>query len=368
MTRAKRDPVHQEKKIFQAALPELSAQWRREGKTVGYTSGVFDILHRGHVEYLTKAAEQCDILVVGVNSDSSVRQLKGPERPIQGEDDRLAVIVGLEAVSHAFLFSEKNNNRNIELLKPDLYLKAGDYDRSRLSSAPLVESYGGEIVFIPFVEGRSSTGVIEKIQAAGLAHAEPLPSPNPAPAAFLDRDGTICRHVQYLSEPEKFELLPGVTTALQRLQKAGYRLVVITNQPGIGFGYFTREDFYRVNLAMLKQLSGAGILIDKIYFSPATQAEQSSCRKPGTALGERAIAELALLREDSIMFGDAASDIEFAKNLGCMSCQILTEDPPEDPPRISSADGEPGRHFRAATLLEGVTHFLASAKTQEKPS
>ena len=103
------------------ALIELSEKYRGEGKTVGYTSGVFDILHRGHVQYLTDAKGECDVLIVGVNTDSSVQALKGPTRPIQHEEDRLQVIASLESVTHAFLFSDKNNNENIKLLKPDLY-------------------------------------------------------------------------------------------------------------------------------------------------------------------------------------------------------------------------------------------------------
>ncbi|MCB0329431.1 MAG: HAD family hydrolase, partial [Bdellovibrionales bacterium] len=179
---------------------------------------------------------------------------------------------------------------------------------------------------------------------------ESYPPPTEAPAAFLDRDGTLCKHVQYLSDPKQFELLPGVEEALQALQSAGFRLVIVTNQPGIGFGYFSNEDFYRVNLEMLRQLSAGGILIDKIYFSPYTKAEGRPCRKPGTLLGERAIQELNLIREDSIMFGDSDADVGFAKNLGCMSC-LIAED---------SDNRQFSEHFTAKSLLDGVRLFLDS--------
>lgn len=326
-------------------------EYRAQGLRVGFTSGVFDLLHRGHVEYLKAAKTECDKLIVAVNSDRSVRALKGELRPIQSEGDRCAIIESLEAVDHAFIFDEENNGINIRELTPDVYLKAGDYTRSQLTSAPLVESYGGEVKSVSFVEGRSSSSIIERViqsQIPRLASSEVRPVPEAAPAAFLDRDGTLCKHVQYLSDPEQFELLPGVIPGLLKLQSEGFRLVIITNQPGIGFGYFTKEDFYRVNLEMLRQLSAAGILIDKIYFSPYTKAEQSPCRKPGTLLGERAISELNIIRESSIMFGDSEADIQFAKNLGCMSC-LITE-------KTDSRGLTPD--IQAKTIEEGVMLFL----------
>ena len=151
-----------------------------------------------------------------------------------------------------------------------------------------------------------------------------------------------------MSDPKQFELLPGVAEGLKLLQEKGFRLVVVTNQPGIGFGYFSKEDFFRVNKEMLRQLSGEGILIDKIYFSPYTKAEKRPCRKPGTLLGERAIEELNLDIDSSIMFGDAESDIEFAKNLGCKSCFISEHVAP-----VST-----GPHYVSQSLLDGVKSFL----------
>jgi len=338
------------KDVQRAQIKEKREEYRNQGLRVGFTSGVFDLLHRGHIDYLQAAKRECDILIVAVNSDDSVRALKGDSRPIQSETDRCAIIQALEVVDHAFIFEEKNNNLNITELSPDIYLKAGDYGRAQLTSAPLVEEYGGQVKCVPFVSGRSSSSIIEKIihnYLPQLASSEPDMLPDAAPAAFLDRDGTLCKHVQYLSDPEQFELLPGVIPGLLRLKEAGFRLVIITNQPGIGFGYFTKEDFYRVNLEMLRQLSDAGILIDKIYFSPYTKAEQRRCRKPGTLLGERAIAELNIVRESSIMFGDSEADIQFAKNLGCTSCLISEEYSGEQLPDI-----------QAKTLEDGVNLFL----------
>jgi len=327
----------------------------REGRVVGYTSGVFDVIHPGHVDYLTKAREQCELLVVGVNSDSSVRSNKGPGRPVCSEQDRAAVVAGLKPVDFVFIFDESNNNENISLLKPDIYFKAGDYSKDKLSSAAIVEGYGGKVVIVPFLAGHSSTDVIEKIERAVVGRASSYFEMAPKekkPAAFIDRDGTICKHVDYLHEPEKFELLLGVIEGLKKLQDAGFRLVIVTNQPGIGIGYFSKEDFYRVTKEMFRQLSAGGILIDKVYFSPYSKADNSPCRKPGTALVERAVKELNLDLGGSVVIGDTTSDIQLAKNLGIKSVLVKTGEAGQD--RLYNVESD----FQAANLNDAANWIV----------
>jgi len=108
-------------------LSKLIPRLQSEGKRIGFTSGVFDLIHPGHVDYLEQASSLCDILVVAVNSDSSVRTNKGDSRPICSEEARIKVVASFESVDFVFLFDEKNNNTNIEVLKPQFYIKAGDY-------------------------------------------------------------------------------------------------------------------------------------------------------------------------------------------------------------------------------------------------
>ncbi len=308
-------------------ISELRAQAFERELVVGYTSGVFDLLHAGHVDYLAKAKEHCDLLLVGVNADSSVKALKGELRPVNGEQERAEVVAALESVDGVFLFSDENNNKNVELLKPELYLKAGDYTKEQLSSTPLVESYGGRVEIIPFRQGLSTTRTIDKIVShygmniAVFNEKEPYEK---KPAAFLDRDGTICKHVDYLHESEKFEFIPGALEGMKLLQDAGYRLVVVTNQPGIGLGYFTKEDLFRVNHTMLKGCGAAGVMIDKIYFSPYSQSDDTPCRKPATALIERAVAELNVDLPASYVIGDMTSDVQLAMNAGCSSALVRT--------------------------------------------
>ena len=137
---------------------------RQGGQKVVFTNGCFDILHAGHVTYLEAAKAQGDVLVLGLNTDESVRQLKGPERPINSELDRAKVVGALKAVDYVVLFCEQTAEAVIAEVKPDVYVKGGDYTLDTLPEAKIVQSYGGKVAFIDMVEGRSTTNIINKIK------------------------------------------------------------------------------------------------------------------------------------------------------------------------------------------------------------
>jgi len=137
---------------------------RAGGKTIVFTNGCFDILHAGHVRYLTKAKSFGDVLVLGLNTDASVRENKGPTRPINSELDRAEVVGALKSVDVVVLFGEKTAEAIIAKVRPDVYVKGGDYTLDTLPEAKIVQSYGGRVEFAPIVEGKSTTNVIEKIQ------------------------------------------------------------------------------------------------------------------------------------------------------------------------------------------------------------
>ena len=302
----------------------LRDDYRKARKTVGFTSGVFDLLHAGHVEYLTKASQLVDVLFLGVNADSSVKSNKGELRPINPQQQRAEVVAGLKAVTHVFVFDELNNNVNIELLKPDVYIKAGDYSVDKLTSRHIVESYGGRVEILPFKEGHSTTSIIEKISAAAITREGPeIPHPR-APAVFVDRDGTINEHVEYLSDPNRFSEIPGSFVALKRLKDLGYRIVIVTNQPGIGLGYFSKEEFFAVNREMMRQAAAVGGAIDKIYFCPHSKAESCPCRKPEPFFLRRAAEELNIDLSSSFVIGDMTSDVQLGKNGGTHTILVRT--------------------------------------------
>ncbi len=138
---------------------------RADGGTIVFTNGCFDILHAGHVRYLRAAEAMGDFLVVGLNSDASVRRLKGEGRPIVPEADRAEVLDALRAVDIVTVFDEPTAEELVRLVKPDVYVKGGDYTVDTLPEAKIVQKAGGRVEFIPFVEGRSTTNVIERIKS-----------------------------------------------------------------------------------------------------------------------------------------------------------------------------------------------------------
>lgn len=143
---------------------KLVQELKLQGKKVVFTNGCFDILHVGHLRYLNEAKKQGDILIVGVNSDSSVRQLKGEGRPINNEIDRAEMLSGLKAVDFTVIFEELTPIETLEKLKPSIHVKGGDYDKNKLPETATVEKNGGEVRILSFVEGKSTTNIVKKIQ------------------------------------------------------------------------------------------------------------------------------------------------------------------------------------------------------------
>ena len=143
-------------------IEAYAAALRAAGARVVFTNGCFDILHAGHVRYLTAARAQGDVLILGLNSDASVRRLKGPSRPINNEQDRAEVVGALAAVDAVVIFGEDTAETLIAKVRPAVYVKGGDYTRETLPEARIVEAYGGEVAFIPLVVGKSTTGIIER--------------------------------------------------------------------------------------------------------------------------------------------------------------------------------------------------------------
>ena len=137
-------------------------------KPIVFTNGVFDVLHRGHVSYLAAARAQGGSLVVALNTDASARRLgKGPDRPLNNEQDRAALIAALESVTMVTWFDEDTPLEIIDALRPDVLVKGGDYDMKRLKEAALVESYGGQAYALSFVDGYSTSALVKKIRSGG---------------------------------------------------------------------------------------------------------------------------------------------------------------------------------------------------------
>jgi D-beta-D-heptose 7-phosphate kinase/D-beta-D-heptose 1-phosphate adenosyltransferase len=156
--------------VSRAELLRLREEWRAAGRRVVFTNGCFDLLHLGHIRYLQEARALGDLLVLGLNTDSSVRQFKGPKRPLVPEDERAEVMNALRPVDYVVLFEEPTAEQIVAELQPDIYVKGGDYSAGEssvpgkpLPEAEVVRRYGGGVKLIQFLPGHSTTELIQKI-------------------------------------------------------------------------------------------------------------------------------------------------------------------------------------------------------------
>lgn len=351
--------AHDEKIKSRAHLARILPALRRKGMTVGLTNGVFDLVHAGHVAYLAQARRLCDVLIVSLNTDASVRAYKSACRPLVPLRARQEVVAALADVDFVTSHGERRMRAALTALKPDFYIKGGDYDVAQLTSRGVVEAYGGRAVVLPLKKGLSTTALIAR--AAEAAYQEgryaAFEERARAPAAYLDRDGVILRAVPHLHTPDRVALAPGAAEGMARLAAAGLRLVVVTNQPGIGMGYFTVEDFFRVNSRMLTLLAREGVRVEGVYFCPHSLAFGCACRKPGIALLERAAAEQALTKEGSVLFGDREVDMRTARAFGIPGALVGPGD---------SAAARRLAAFRGATLAEAAARVTGRSRRSRR--
>ena len=147
---------------------EAAVRWRQQPGRIVFTNGVFDLLHPGHVDILVASRALGDALVVGVNTDASVKRLKGPDRPVRNERERVHVLAALEAVDAVVLFDEDTPLELIRALMPDVLVKGGDYTRETVVGAKEVIGNGGEVVIVPLTPGQSTTSTVERMRAGGV--------------------------------------------------------------------------------------------------------------------------------------------------------------------------------------------------------
>ena len=153
-----------DKILNRESLEEKLNLWRKEGKTIVFSNGCFDILHRGHVEYLSKAADLGDILIIGLNTDASVKRIKGPSRPVNDEKARAVVLAALEFVDAVIFFEEDTPYNLIKNVQPDVLVKGKDYKAEDIVGYDIVVGKGGRVETIELVEGFSTTNTIEKMR------------------------------------------------------------------------------------------------------------------------------------------------------------------------------------------------------------
>jgi len=160
------EPSDRPKRLERREVAEVMAAHRAAGRRIVFTNGCFDLLHVGHVRYLQQARALGDLLVVGVNTDASVRRLKGASRPLVPEAERAELLAALECVDHVVPFAEETPEALIAEVRPDLHVKGGDYRAEELPETRLVRALGGEVVILPFTPDRSTTGLMQSIRGA----------------------------------------------------------------------------------------------------------------------------------------------------------------------------------------------------------
>jgi rfaE bifunctional protein nucleotidyltransferase chain/domain len=153
--------VTQNKIMNLSLLSNRVAMWKFLGQKVVFTNGCFDILHRGHIEYLSQARDQGNVLIIGLNTDASVRRLKGESRPVQDEMSRALALASLRLVDAVILFDEDTPFELIKTIQPDVLVKGGDYSPETIVGADIVKANDGEVVVIPLVEGYSTSGILK---------------------------------------------------------------------------------------------------------------------------------------------------------------------------------------------------------------
>ena len=145
-------------------IKAIAVSARTNGKKVAFTNGCFDLLHRGHVHVLRAARACADLLIVGINSDQSVKHIKGPTRPVLPESDRCELLGAMEMVDFVVLFNEPDPQNLISAIRPDVLVKGGDWNSEKIIGADIVEEAGGRVVVVPYIKGFSTTEIIERIK------------------------------------------------------------------------------------------------------------------------------------------------------------------------------------------------------------
>jgi len=152
------------KVVSKKQIKGIVQRLKKKGKKIVFTNGCFDIIHAGHIRYLRKSKKLGDVLIVGLNSDSSVRKIKGRERPINNQRDRAEILSALEFIDYIVIFNEETPEDLIRIVLPDILVKGSDWKGKKVAGENVVKNRGGRIVFMPLLKGRSTTGLIEKIK------------------------------------------------------------------------------------------------------------------------------------------------------------------------------------------------------------
>lgn len=285
----------------QDEIIKLTHDFKIQGKKIVTYNGSFDLLHAGHVLSIKEAKSQGDILIILLNSDKSIHCYKSSKRPIVSQENRAELLAALEDVDFVIIFDEINPKSILDKIKPDIHCNGSDWGKNCIERE-VVEKNGGKIYILKWSAGLSTSNLIKKIIDS---YEEPL-----VKAIFLDRDGTINHNKDgYIHKKENFVFTESCLEALHKLTDSNYKIVIITNQSGIGRGYFREEDLEKLHEWMVSELKGNGVRVDRIYYCPHHPEDNCDCRKPKVEMLMQAVKDLDISLNDSWMIGDDERDV-----------------------------------------------------------
>ncbi|MFH1423794.1 MAG: D-glycero-beta-D-manno-heptose 1,7-bisphosphate 7-phosphatase [Candidatus Nealsonbacteria bacterium] len=278
----------------------ICRSFKKRKKTVVTCNGSFDILHAGHFQRLKEAKAQGDVLIVCLNSDQSVRAYKGPGRPINKQAVRVQNLVVLPYIDYLVVFNELNPKNILNKIKPDIHCVGRDWGKNCVER-DVVEKNGGKIYVAKWLKGFSTSDIIKTPKIGAI---------------FLDRDGVInINEPEYVHRIEDFKFVPRALPALRRLSQTDYKIIIATNQSGIGREYYTEKDLEVLHQWMLRRFKKEGIRIDKIYYCPHAPGQKCNCRKPKTGMIEQAVKDFGINLSKSWIIGDSERDIQMGKEV-----------------------------------------------------
>lgn len=299
----------------QKEIIKIARNLQKQGKKVVTYNGSFDILHLGHMQAIKEAKNQGDILIILLNSDTSIKMYKGPHHPVNQENVRSEILAGLCDVDYIVLFNQINPKEILGSIKPDVHCGGSDWGKNCIARS-VVETNGGNIHILKWQSGFSTSNLVKKILNI-YSHPE-------TKAVFLDRDGTINvnNKPEYTYRIDDFKFVPGVILALKKLSKTGYKIIVATNQSGISRGYFKESDVRLLHAWMIKELKKNGIRIDKIYYCPHHPDDKCRCRKPEIGMFLQAVKDFGINLSKSWFIGDDQRDVIAGRNANIKTIKI----------------------------------------------
>ncbi len=292
---------------------------KNQGKKVVTYNGSFDILHLGHIKSLEEAKAQGDILVVLLNSDDSVRKYKGPNHPLNSENERAEVLSAIKHIDYVVNFDELNPKEILKKIKPAVHCNGSDWGENCIERQ-VVEEGGGRIHILKWQTGFSTSKLMQKIMGARLKPE--------IKAVFLDRDGTInINKPEYTHKKEDFKLFPETVPALKKLSKTDYKIIIVTNQSGIARGYFKEVEVKKLHKWMASDFKKRGIRIDKVYYCPHGPDDNCFCRKPKPGMLLKANKDFGLNLSKSWFIGDGKVDVIAGREANVKTIKIGEKTP-----------------------------------------